>query len=213
MSSSPTAPTSTTSSSSSSRSDRTALIACGALAQPAAAIAVRRGWPLDVHPLPPLLHNQPQLIAGEVRALAESLRPSYARLVVGYADCGTYGALDDVCRDLGLQRLPGLHCYDVYAGASRLERFFDEQPGTYVFTDFLVRSFARTVVRELGLDRWPELRDTYFGQYTRVVWLAQEPDDELRALALDAADRIGLPLTVVETGDTGLERALAALVP
>ena len=213
MSSSPTAPTSTTSSSSSSRSDRTALIACGALAQPAAAIAARREWPLDVHPLPPLLHNQPQLIAGEVRALAESLRPSYARLVVGYADCGTYGALDDVCRDLGLQRLPGLHCYDVYAGASRLERFFDEQPGTYVFTDFLVRSFARTVVRELGLDRWPELRDTYFGQYTRVVWLAQEPDDELRALALDAADRIGLPLTVVETGDTGLERALAALLP
>jgi hypothetical protein len=212
MSSSPTAPTSTTSSSSSSPSDRTALIACGALAQPAAAIAVRRRWPLDVHPLPPLLHNQPQLIAGEVRALAESLRPSYARLVVGYADCGTYGALDEVCRDLGVERLPGLHCYDLYAGSSRLERFFDEQPGTYVFTDFLVRSFTRTVVRELGLDRWPELRDTYFGQYTRVVWLAQEPDDELRALAEQAAERIGLPLTVVETGDAGLERALAALV-
>jgi hypothetical protein len=212
MSSSPTAPTSTTSSSSSSPSDRTALIACGALAQPAAAIAVRRGWPLDVHPLPPLLHNQPHLIAGEVRALAESLRPSYARLVVGYADCGTYGALDEVCRDLGVERLPGLHCYDLYAGSSRLERFFDEQPGTYVFTDFLVRSFTRTVVRELGLDRWPELRDTYFGQYTRVVWLAQEPDDELRALAEQAAERIGLPLTVVETGDAGLERALAALV-
>jgi hypothetical protein len=165
-----------------------------------------------VHPLPPLLHNQPQLIAGEVRTLAGSLRPSYARLVVGYADCGTYGALDEVCRDLGVERLPGLHCYDLYAGSSRLERFFDEQPGTYVFTDFLVRSFARTVVRELGLDRWPELRDTYFGHYTRVVWLAQEPDDELRALAREAADRIGLPLTVVETGDTGLERALAALV-
>lgn len=212
MSSSPTAPTSTTSSSSSSPSDRTALIACGALAQPAAAIAARRDWPLDVHPLPPLLHNQPQLIAGEVRALAESLRPSYARLVVGYADCGTYGALDEVCRDLGVERLPGLHCYDLYAGSSRLERFFDEQPGTYVFTDFLVRSFARTVVRELGLDRWPELRDTYFGQYTRVVWLAQEPVDELRALAEQAAERIGLPLTVVETGDAGLERALAALV-
>jgi hypothetical protein len=75
-----------------------------------------------------------------------------------------------------------------------------------------VRSFTRTVVRELGLDRWPELRDTYFGQYTRVVWLAQEPDDELRALAEQAAERIGLPLTVVETGDAGLERALAALV-
>lgn len=218
MSSSPTAPTSTTSSSSSSPSaaeatGRIALIACGALAQPAAAIAERHGWPLDVHPLPPLLHNQPQLIAGEVRALAAQLSPTYARLVIGYADCGTYGALDEVCRDLGVERLPGLHCYDLYAGPSRLERFFDEQPGTYVFTDFLVRSFARTVVRELGLDRWPELRDTYFGAYTRVVWLAQAPDDELRALARDAAERIGLPLTVVETGDSGLERALAALLP
>jgi hypothetical protein len=166
-----------------------------------------------VHPLPPLLHNQPQLIAGEVRALAGTLRPSYARLVVGYADCGTYGALDEVCRELGLERLPGLHCYDLYAGSARLERLFDEQPGTYVFTDFLVRSFARTVVRELGLDRWPELRDTYFGHYTRVVWLAQEPDDELRRLAERAAERIGLPLTVVETGHAGLERALRAVVP
>jgi hypothetical protein len=86
------------------------------------------------------------------------------------------------------------------------------QPGTYVFTDFLVRSFARTVERELGLDRWPELRDDYFGSYTRVVWLAQEPDDELRALAEAAASRLGLPLTVVDTGHAGLEQALAGLV-
>jgi hypothetical protein len=172
----------------------------------------RRGWPLDVHPLPPLLHNQPQRIAGEVRRLATSLQASYSSVVVGYADCGTYGALDSVCTDLGLARLPGLHCYDVYAGADRLERFFDEQPGTYLLTDFLVRSFARTVEQELGLDRWPELRDAYFGHYTRVVWLAQTPDEELHRLAAEAADRIGLPLTVVETGDAGLERALAALV-
>lgn len=212
MSSSPTAPTSTTPSSSSSPSDRVALIACGALAQPAAAVVARRSWPVDVHPLPPLLHNRPDLIAGEVRALAQRLAPSYGRIVVGYADCGTYGALDEVCRDLGLQRLPGLHCYVVYAGASRLERFFDEQPGTYLLTDFLARSFARTVLRELGLDRHPELRDTYFGHYTRMVWLAQEPDDELRQLAERAAASIGLPLTVVETGDHGLERALGELL-
>jgi hypothetical protein len=219
MSSSPTAPTSTTSSSSSSRSEssvvaagRTALIACGALAQPAEEIVARHGWPVDVHPLPPLLHNQPQKIAGEVRALAELLGATYERVVVGYADCGTYGALDEVCRDLDLKRLPGLHCYDVFAGPDRLERFFDEQPGTYLVTDFLVRSFARTVERELGLDRWPELRDTYFGNYTRVVWLAQRPDDELRALAAGAADRIGLPLTVVETGEARLDAAIAELI-
>jgi hypothetical protein len=187
-------------------------VACGALAAPAAASIARHGWPVDVHPLPPLLHNQPQKIAGEVRRLAERLTPAYASVVVGYADCGTYGALDEVCRDLELARLPGLHCYDVFAGESRLETFFDEQPGTYLLTDFLVRSFARTVLQELGLDRWPELRDTYFGHYTRVVWLAQEPDDELRTLAQDAADAIGLPLTVVETGDAGLERALADVI-
>lgn len=147
-----------------------------------------------------------------MRELATRLAATYDRVVVGYADCGTYGALDEVCRELGLDRLPGLHCYDVYAGPSRLERFFDEQPGTYLLTDFLVRSFARTVVQEMGLDRYPELRDTYFGNYTRVVWLAQQPDAELRVLAEQAAARIGLPLTVVETGDHGLERALADLV-
>ena len=189
-----------------------ALVACGAIAQPAAAVVARHGWPVDVHPLPPLLHNHPERIAEEVRALALRLGASYDRVVVGYADCGTYGALDEVCRDLGLARLPGLHCYDVYAGPSRLERFFDEQPGTYLLTDFLVRSFARTVVQEMGLDRYPELRETYFGHYTRVVWLAQAPDEELHQLARAAAARIGLPLTVVEVGDHGLQRALADLV-
>jgi hypothetical protein len=189
-----------------------ALIACGALAQPAAAIVSRRGWPVDIHPLPPLLHNQPHLIAGEVEALATGLRSRYDAVLIGYADCGTYGALDDVCSRLGLRRLEGLHCYDVYGGAERLRRFFDEQPGTYVLTDFLVRSFARTVVRELGLDRYPELRDSYFGHYTRVVWLAQEPDDELCALAQQAAAQIGLPLTTLDVGTTGLERALAWLL-
>lgn len=212
MSSSPTAPTSTTASSSSSGSEPLALIACGAISRPAAEIAARRGWPVEVHPLPPLLHNQPQLIAGEVRALAERLLADGRRVAVGYADCGTYGALDAVCDDLGLRRLPGLHCYDVFAGPERLAAFFEEQPGTYLLTDFLVRSFARTVLRELGLDRRPDLREDYFGSYTRVVWLAQEPDGELRALAEQAAAAIGLPLTVVDTGHAGLESALAALV-
>src|SRR5688500_16639283 len=211
MSSSPTDLTSTTGSSTSSPSrrdrpkDRVALIACGAIAQPSAAVVERRGWPVDVHPLPPLLHNQPQETAGEVRALATELRATYGSVAVGYAGCGTYGALDGVCDELGLRRLPGLHCYDLFAGESRLATFLDEQPGTYLLTDFLVRSFDRTVVRELGLDRFPELRSDYFGNYTRVVWLAQQPDPELHALARTAADRMGLPLTVVDTGDARLE--------
>src|SRR4051812_10798392 len=116
MSSFPTAASSTTASSSSSpsdaadgRGDRVALIACGALSQPAATVVERCGWPVDVFPLPPLLHNQPRQIPGEVRALAERLRDTHRRVVVGYADCGTYGALDDLCAELDLERLPGLH--------------------------------------------------------------------------------------------------------
>ena len=216
MSSSPTGRTSTTASSTSSpfRADagRVALVACGAIAQPCAELVARRGWPVDVHPLPPLLHNTPQRIAGELERLALELRASHAAVAVGYADCGTYGALDEVCRRHGLLRLPGLHCYDLYAGPERMRRLFEEQPGTYVLTDFLVRSFARTVLAELGLDRHPELRDAYFGHYTRVVWLAQRPDDELRELARRAADRLGLPLQVVETRQVGLEHALEQLV-
>jgi hypothetical protein len=191
---------------------RVALVACGALAQPAAAVVARHDWPVDVHPLPPLLHNRPQLIAGEVRRLAVELSSSYSSVVVGYADCGTYGALDAVCEELGLRRLPGLHCYDLYDGEAELASRLEAEPGTYLLTDFLVRSFERTVVRELGLDRYPELRDDYFEHYTRVVWLAQEPDPELRTLAQRAADRLGLPLTVVPTGTSRLEHALADLV-
>ena len=191
---------------------RVALVACGALAQPAAAVVARHAWPVDVHPLPPLLHNRPHLIAEEVRRLATELAASYDTVAVGYADCGTYGALDVVCDELGLRRLPGLHCYDLFEGGTAVAERLDAEPGTYLLTDFLVRSFERTVVRELGLDRYPELRDDFFAHYTRVVWLAQEPDAELRTLAQQAADRICLPLTVVPTGTGHLEQALADLL-
>jgi hypothetical protein len=117
-----------------------------------------------------------------------------------------------MCEELGLERLPGLHCYDLYDGEAALAGRLAAEPGTYLLTDFLVRSFERTVVRELGLDRWPELRDDYFRHYTRVVWLAQEPDAELRTLAQQAAERLGLPLTVVPTGTGKLEAALTDLL-
>jgi hypothetical protein len=188
------------------------VIACGALAQHCSAIVADRGWSVDVHPLPPLLHNRPELIADQVEALARELQPRYSRVAVAYADCGTYGALDDVCTRLGMPRLAGAHCYDVFAGPERLQRFFDEQPGTYVLTDFLVRSFRRSVIVELGLDRYPELRDAYFAHYTRVVWLAQQRDPELELLAARAAASLGLPLTTVDVGHGGLEHALEDLL-
>ncbi len=165
-----------------------------------------------MHPLPPLLHNQPQRIAGAVETLAGELAAAYDVVAVGYADCGTYGTLDEVCDRLGLRRLEGLHCYDIFAGANRIEEFFADQPGTYLLTDFLVKSFARTVETELGLDRWPELLDDYFRHYTRVVWLAQDETPQLHEAAEAAASRLGLPLTVVPTGNAGLYRSLATLL-
>jgi hypothetical protein len=165
-----------------------------------------------VYPLPPLLHNRPELIAGEVERLSVDLLARHSSVAIGYADCGTYGALDAVCQRLGLRRLAGLHCYDVYGGADRIAALLAEQPGTYLLTDFLVRSFARTVLVELGLDRYPELRDAYFQHYTKVVWLAQSRDAELESLANNAADALGLPLTVIDTGLAGLEEQLFDLV-
>ena len=188
------------------------MIACGAIARHVVEIAARRGWPVDVHPLPPWLHNRPERIAAAVEDAAVRLRGRYAGLAVAYADCGSYGALDQVCARLGLARLRCDHCYDVFAGPARTAALLAEEPGTYLLTDYLVRSFRRSVVAELGLDRHPELRDDYFGHYRRVVWLAQEPTPELRTAAQQAAAFLGLPLTVVAVGDRGLERELAALL-
>lgn len=189
-----------------------AVVACGAIAVHIAEIVDRRDWPVDVHPLPPLLHNHPETIAAALEHRIEELRPSYPTVAVGYADCGSYGGVDELCQRLGVQRLRGSHCYDIFAGEQRLREIFEAQPGTYVLTDFLVRAFDRLVVQELGLDRHPELRDDYFGNYTRLVWLAQRPDDELSAVATAAADRLGLPLEVVPVGDVGLERELRSLL-
>src|SRR6476619_8195554 len=186
---------------------RIGVIACGALALHVKAIARRRGWPVDVHPLPPELHNRPELIAPAVEELAGELDGTYDRLVVAYADCGTLGALDR----LGVERLAGDQCYDVFAGED-VRRAMAEEPGTYFLTDFLARTFDRTVWRSLGLDRHPDLRDAYFKNYHRVVWLAQRRTPELEGAARRAAAMLELPLEIAEVGDAGLERQLESLL-
>jgi hypothetical protein len=188
------------------------VIACGALAGHVRDIAGRRRWPVEVHALPAALHNRPDRIAPAVAALAVGLQARGLRVVIGYADCGSYGALDEVCSRLGISRLPGLHCYDVLGGASRVRALLARQPGTYLLTDYLVRSFRRTVLAGLGLDRHPELWPEYFGHYRRLVWLAQHRDPELDAAADEVAALFGLPLRVIDVGVGGLERELARLV-
>ena len=187
-------------------------MACGAIARHVSDIAVRRSWPVDVHPLPPLLHNRPERIAAEVEQAVIRLRRRYAEVAVGYADCGTYGGLDDVCARLGVHRLPGAHCYDVFAGVERLAALMAAEPGTYVLTDYLAMSFTRSVVVELGLDRYPELHDVYFGHYRRVVWLAQHPTERVREAAEKAAELLRLPLETVVVGEALMEEALAELL-
>jgi hypothetical protein len=189
-----------------------AVIACGALGGYVRQIAGRRGWPVEVHTLPALLHNRPERIAPAAERLARELSGRGLRVVLGYADCGSYGALDELCSRLGLRRLPGLHCYDVLAGPDRVRTLLEREPGTYLLTDFLVRSFRRSVLAELGLDRHPELWPDYFGHYLRLVWLAQRRDAALEAEAAAVAAMFGLPLTVLDVGTGGLERELELLV-
>jgi hypothetical protein len=188
------------------------VIACGALGAHIREIIVRRGWPVELHFLPSLLHNRPDRITPAAEEIALAAQARGLRVALAYADCGTYGALDELCARLGLRRLAGLHCYDVFAGPSQVQSLFDAEPGTYVLTDFLVRGFRRSVVAELGLDRHPELWADYFGHYRRVVWLAQDRSAELEEAAAEVAAMFGLPLMVIDTGTARLERELEGLV-
>jgi Protein of unknown function (DUF1638) len=190
---------------------RTAVIACGALAADVRKLARDRGWDLDVHPVPALLHNRPERIPAAVKAEVERLSQSYDRVLVAYGDCGTYGKLDEVLEPDGILRLEGEHCYDLFA-REEVREALEEEPGTYFLTDFLARTFEHTVMKELGLDRRPELRDCYFGHYRRVLWLAQHPTLGTKLAAERAAAAIGLPLEVREVGNADLERALETLV-
>jgi hypothetical protein len=188
------------------------VITCGALAGHIRDIAARRGWRLEVEPLPARLHNRPEQIPAAVVAAGAD-----AGSIVAYADCGTYGKLDQLIEradgnargSAPARRLPGLHCYDILAGPDTISDLFHVEPGTYLLTDYLVRTFDRTVVASLGLDRHPELWPDYFGHYTRVTWLAQEPTPELEAEATRIAARFGLPLTKIVTGLNRLEAMLA----
>lgn len=168
------------------------VIGCGALARELLEVIARNDLGnIRVECLPAILHNTPDRIPAAVRARLE-LAGGYDTIFVAYGDCGTGGRLDAVLEEFGVERLGGAHCYQFFAGGDNWVRMHEEEPGTLYLTDFLVRHFDRIVWHGLGLDRWPELRDDYFGHYHRVVFLAQTDDPELDRPARDAANRLGL---------------------
>ncbi len=174
------------------------VIGCGALAREL--VELTRPLPnVDVACLPPSLHNRPDGIPGAVRAKIRGSR-GYARIFVAYADCGTGGLLDRVIDDEGVERLPGAHCYEVFAGRTDFARLAEEEPGTFWLTDFLARNFDRLVIQGLGIDRHPELKAIYFNNYRRLVYLSQTDDPGLVAMARRAADRLGLAFEHRHTG-------------
>jgi hypothetical protein len=189
-----------------------AVIACGAIATHISHITSSHGLDVTIYPLPPLLHNQPAKIAVEVEKTYLEIKDKHSKCAVAYADCGTYGALDIVIEKLGLKRLGGNHCYDIFAGKEKIAALMESDAGTYFLTDFLVKSFHRSVIVELGLDKRPDLRDDYFKHYNKMIWLAQNPTEELTTMAQAAADLIGLTLEIDVVGEGSLKEQILELL-
>ncbi len=187
------------------------VIACGALARELHALKRANGWEhLRIKCLDARLHHRPALIPGRLRDEIARARARYRRIFVAYADCGTYGEIDRLLADEpGIERLPGLHCYEFFAGAPLFRRLCADEPGTFYLTDFLVRFFDRFVMGALMLDRHPELRDAYFGNYRRVVYLSQTRDEKLLAAAREAAETLELEFRHIHCGYGALESTLA----
>ncbi len=189
--------------------DRVLVIACGALARELGEITATVDG-LDFECLPARLHNRPEQIPEAVRRRIRAARGMYDTIVVGYMDCGTGGLLDRVCAEEGVERLPGAHCYELYAGSQVFADLHEAEPGTFYLTDYLVRHFDRLILQGLGIGEHPELLDVYFGNYTRVVHLAQEPDRDLEAGARRAAASLGLRYERIVTGYGGLASSVGA---
>lgn len=187
------------------------VVGCGALAREL--VELTRPLPgVDVACLPPELHNRPERIPDRVRdRIRQGRRDGYDHVFVAYADCGTGGLLEPVLAEEGVERLPGAHCYEFFAGRTDFARLADEEPATFWLTDFLARNFDRLVIRGLGIDRHPELEQQYFGNYRRVVYLSQSDDRELLEMARAAADRLGLAFEHRHTGYGELATAIAGL--
>ena len=193
---------------------RVLIIGCGALVHELQEVAARNcGEHLEVECLPAIMHNRPEQIPEAVRHRVRAARASgaFRTILVGYMDCGTGGLLDRVCSEESVERLPGAHCYELYAGSTAFADLQESELGTFYLTDYLVRHFDRLIMKGLGISEHPELLEIYFGNYTRVVHLAQTNDDRLARAAEQAAARLGLRCERIFTGIGGLQRQVVEL--
>ncbi len=189
------------------------ILACGAIAREVLAVIRLNGWThVDVRCLPAKLHNTPKQIAGAVDAKLTELAGRYDRVFVAYADCGTAGALDVVLNKHNVERLPGAHCYGFLAGNDAWDAMQEDEPATFYLTDFLARHFESLVVRGLKLDVHPELVPMMFGNYKRLVYLAQTDNAALRERAEKAATFLGLEFIERRTGYGELQPSLVRFV-
>ena len=177
------------------------ILACGAIAREVLAVIELNGWThVTVRCLPGKLHSTPAKIAPAVDAKLRELKGDYERIFVAYADCGTAGELDKVLDVHGVERLPGAHCYGFFAGNDAWQIMHDAEPATFYLTDFLARHFDSLVVKSLKLDRHPELKPLIFGNYKRLVYLAQTDNPDLVERARKAADYLGVTFEQRRTG-------------
>ena len=185
------------------------LIACGALAREIVELIRLNDWDhVRVQCLPAELHNRPERIPDAVRKEIDANREAFDHIFVAYADCGTGGRLDSLLDEYGVERLPGAHCYEFFAGTSEFKKLAEANPGTFYLTDFLTRHFDRLIRRGLGLDRHPELMQQYFGNYERLVYLAQSESPALESLARQHAAWLDLDYEYVFTGLDHVSRDL-----
>jgi hypothetical protein len=189
----------------------TGLIICGALGREVLDIVSSHGWDAEVVGVSAMDHMLPERIGPDVEKRILELRQRYERLIVVYGDCGSKGVLDEILKRHAIERIDGAHCYQMYAGAE-FQALMDEEPGTYFLTDFLVRAFRGTILKGMGLDRFPQLKDDYFANYKRIVYLVQKDDPGYREKAQKIADYLGLPLEMRVTGYGKLEEQLARLM-
>jgi hypothetical protein len=185
------------------------VIACGALAREIVALRTLNHWPhMVVQCLPADWHNRPEKIPEGVRAKIQAARGRFTSIFVAYADCGTGGLLDAVLAEEGVERIPGAHCYEFFAGSAQFAELAEAELGTFYLTDFLLQHFERLIIHGLGIAKHPELLPMYFGNYKKLTYLAQVPSEEKMAAGRAAAARLGLAFETHVTGYGGLATSL-----